>query len=75
LCGSLLLGFFTQALLDAAGRDLRPSIVVGTAAGALLPLLTWGLGGGPEMGPFAFFALWQGAYGASLVPLIKTAPA
>jgi hypothetical protein len=74
LCGSLLLGFFTLALLQPAPRALRLSIIVGAAAGALLPLLTWGLGSGPAAGPLAFFALWQGAYAASLAPL-RTASA
>jgi hypothetical protein len=71
LCGSLLLGFFTLALCGLTARAMQPSIAVGAAAGALLPLLTWGLSdGGPGAGPLAFFALWQGAYAASLAPIL-----
>jgi hypothetical protein len=71
LCGSLLLGFCTLALCGLAARAVQASIAVGAAAGALLPLLTWGLGdGGPGVGPLAFFALWQGAYAASLAPIL-----
>jgi hypothetical protein len=74
LCGSLALGFFTLVLLRADARAVRLSIVIGAAAGSLLPLLAWGLASGPGLGPLAFFAVWQAAYAASLAPVLATPP-
>jgi hypothetical protein len=73
LVGCLLLGLMTMLLLRAPGRlVLRWPVLVGGAAGALLGLLAlehddW------DLGLLAFFVLWQGAYAASLAPLLRPA--
>lgn len=72
--GSLLLGLMTMLLLRAPGRlVLQLPVLVGGAAGALLGFLAlrsfnsgWGF--------LTFFVLWQGAYAASLAPLLRAAP-
>jgi hypothetical protein len=66
LCGSVLLAAFTIALRHVARSALRLSIVVGAAAGALLPFATMGDWGGLAVGPLVFFVIWQGAYAAAL---------
>jgi hypothetical protein len=48
---------------------LRVPVVVGTIAGALLGLGT--LDNHNGWGFVAFFVLWQGAYEASLAPLLR----
>jgi hypothetical protein len=74
LAGSFLLGAFTMRLLNAPGRLLLwVPLLVGTAAGALLGLTKhdhsrWG------WTFLAFFVLWQGAYAASLAPLLRALP-
>lgn len=69
LLGSLLLGFLTRYLLRVPGRlVLRLPVVVGTLGGALLALANYGDDG---WGFLPFFVLWQGAYGASLAPLLQ----
>ena len=70
LAGSLVLGLSTKALLGVPGRlVLRRPVAIGTAAGALLGLA--GLDSHNGWGFLAFFVLWQGAYGASLAPLLR----
>jgi hypothetical protein len=70
LAGSLLLGLLTKLLLQVSGRlVLRVPVAVGTIAGALLGLGTLDSHNG--WGFIAFFVLWQGAYGASLAPLLR----
>ena len=72
LAGSLLLGFLTKFLLEVPGRStMGLPVAVGTVAGALLALGNFGDGG---WGFLAFFILWQGAYCASLVPLLRAVP-
>lgn len=67
LAGSLLLGLASRFLLQISMRlALRLPVAVGTVAGALLGLTVhddkgWGF--------LVFFALWQGAYGASLASM------
>ena len=70
LAGSLVLGLLAKFLLRVPVRlVLRLPVVVGTLTGALLGLGTiddhngWGF--------LAFFVLWQGAYGASLAPMVQ----
>ena len=71
LVGGLLLGLVTIRLLHVPARvALRWSVGVGGAAGALLGITThdnteWG------WTYLAFFVLWQGAYAASLAPLLR----
>lgn len=75
LAGSLLLGLASRFLFRTTARAaLRLPVAVGTIAGALLGLIAhddkgWGF--------LAFFALWQGAYGASLASMCpgKRSPA
>jgi hypothetical protein len=67
-CGSALLGALTIALTAAPPRILRASLVAGSAAGALFPLVPLGNGGLP-LGMLAFLAAWQALYAASLAPL------
>ncbi len=70
LAGSLLLGLLTKALLRAPGRlVLRGPVAIGTAAGALLGFASFDSHNG--WGFLTFFVLWQGAYGASLAPLLR----
>jgi hypothetical protein len=45
------------------------SVVVGGAAGVLLPLATMGDWRGVALGPLVFFVIWQAAYAASLAPV------
>jgi hypothetical protein len=70
LAGSLVLGVLAKALLQVPARlVLRRPVIVGTLAGALL-----GLGSIDDhngLGFLAFFVLWQGAYGASLAPMLQ----
>jgi hypothetical protein len=72
LAGSALLGVVTIYLLKAPARlVLRLPVLVGTAAGALLSLMAnddtkWG------WSQLILFALWQGAYAASLAPLLRS---
>jgi hypothetical protein len=70
LAGSLVLGVLARALLQVPARlVLRRPVIVGTLAGALL-----GLGSIDDhngLGFLAFFVLWQGAYGASLAPMLQ----
>jgi hypothetical protein len=74
LVGSILLGLVTMRLLRVPARVvLRWSPGVGGAAGALLGITTddhteW------AWPCLAFFVLWQGAYAASLAPLLRPAP-
>jgi hypothetical protein len=71
LAGSLVLGLLTKFLLQVPGRlVLRRPVVVGTVAGALLGLGSIDSHNG--WGFLAFFVLWQGAYGASLAPLLRS---
>jgi hypothetical protein len=73
LVGSLLLGLMTMLLLRAPGRlVLQRPVLVGGAVGALLGLIPlehndwcWSC--------LALFVLWQGAYAASLAPLLRQA--
>jgi hypothetical protein len=73
IVGSLLLGLMTMLLLQSPGRQvLQLPVLVGGAAGALLGLVAhdhsrWG------WTYLAFFVLWQGAYAASLAPLLRPA--
>jgi hypothetical protein len=75
LVGSLLLGLVTIRLLRVPARVVPQwSVGVGGAAGVLLEITThdhteWG------WSLLAFFVLWQGAYAASLAPLLRAAPA
>jgi hypothetical protein len=67
--GSLLLGLLSKFLLRVPGRlVLRLPLAVGTAAGALLAITNYD---DSRWGFLAFFVLWQGAYGASLAPLLR----
>ena len=70
LVGSLVLGVLATFLLRVPARlVLRRPVIVGTVAGALL-----GLGSIDDpygLGFLAFFVLWQGAYGASLAPMVQ----
>jgi len=69
LAGSLLLGLLTKFLLRVPGRStMGLPVAVGTVAGALLALGNFGDDG---WGFLPFFILWQGAYGASLAPLLR----
>lgn len=74
LIGSVLLGVMTMCLLRAPRRlVLRLSVLAGGAAGVLLWLAQF------EQPPWAWgylllFALWQGAYAASLAPLLRPGP-
>jgi hypothetical protein len=73
LVGSGLLGVATAYLLRAPYQSaLGLPVLIGGAAGALLPLINmvseWD-------GGFLFFLiLWQGAYAASLAPLLHPGP-
>jgi hypothetical protein len=68
--GSLVLGMLATFLLRIPARlALRRPLIIGTVAGALL-----GLGSIDDhngLGFLAFFVLWQGAYGASLAPMVQ----
>lgn len=68
--GSLLLALLTMPLLRVPAVAVRLSVAVGAIAGALLPLISIDDVGGISVGPLAFFVLWQGAYAASLGPLM-----
>jgi hypothetical protein len=69
LTGSALLALLSMPLLRGGIARLRLSVVVGTLAGALLPVSAIeGFEIVPGLG--AFFAIWQGAYAASLAPAI-----
>jgi hypothetical protein len=71
--GSSVLGLLTVRLTGRpAPSFLRNSVIVGTAAGALLGLA--GLDTHNDLWFLAFFVLWQSAYGASLLPLLHTGP-
>jgi hypothetical protein len=74
LAGSFLLGLLTKYLLRVPSRlVLGLPLAVGTVGGALLALANYGDDG---WGFLPFFVLWQGAYGASLAPLLRArAPA
>jgi hypothetical protein len=76
LAGSLVLGLASLPLLRVpAARVLGLPLVVGTVAGALLVLLSLeSEGHGAPKSLLAFFALWQGAYAASLAPLLRPEP-
>jgi len=56
----------------SAWRALHPSVLVGAAGGALLPLMLISLEGG--WGLLAFSVLWQGAYAGSLARLLRPTP-
>jgi hypothetical protein len=71
LLGSFLLGIATKHLLP--GRDApvwRLPVLVGSAAGALLPLINvfndW------NGGFLLFLVSWQGAYAAALAPMLRS---
>lgn len=69
LVGSLVLGLSMRLLFRAPSRlVLRLPVLVGGAAGALLGLIEY------DRTLLAFFVLWQGAYAASLAPLLRRAP-
>ena len=68
LAGSALLGGSTVWLLRVpAAVALRRPVVTGSVAGGLLPLLVWD----NAAALLAFLVLWQGAYAASLAPLLR----
>jgi hypothetical protein len=70
LVGSLVLGLLATYLLRVPGHlALRRPVIVGTLAGALLVL--GGIDDHNGWGFLAFFVLWQGAYGASLAPMVQ----
>lgn len=70
LVGSLVLGVLAKFLLGIPARlVLRRPVIVGTLAGALLGLGSFDDHNG--LGFLAFFVLWQGAYGASLAPMLR----
>ena len=69
LVGSVVLGVLSAFLLRIPGRlVLRRPVIIGTVAGALLGLGSFDDHNG--LGFLAFFVLWQGAYGASLAPMV-----
>jgi hypothetical protein len=72
--GSAILSFFSKLLFRWPGKhQLVRTVVVGTLAGACSPLATIGIHHNDySMGLLAFFVLWQGAYGASLAPLLSS---
>ena len=70
LVGSLILGVLSTYLLRIPARlVLRRPVIIGTVAGALLGLGSFDDHNG--LGFLAFFVLWQGAYGASLAPMVQ----
>jgi len=77
LAGTLVLGLASKLLLSVrAARALGLPVIVGTLTGGLLVLMSLDLDdAGMPKGLLAFFALWQGAYAASLAPLLQRAAA
>jgi hypothetical protein len=75
LTGSVLLGLASTPLLQApAAQVLGRPVVVGSLAGGTLELMMFGgEGHAVPLGLLGFFALWQGAYAASLAPLLQPA--
>ena len=73
LAGSLVLGLASKFLLrTSAAQTLGMPVLTGTAAGLLLLLMSLDSEGhGVPRSLLVFFALWQGAYGATLAPLFR----
>jgi hypothetical protein len=71
--GSAILGVACKLLLHIpAFQVFRMSVVAGTLFGGVLALLSWDIEGhGFPKSLLAFFPLWQGAYAASLAPLLQ----
>ena len=70
LIGCCVLGVATVFLLRVPYQSaLGLPVLVGTAAGVLLPLIN--LDDGSGVGWLVFYVLWQGAYAASLVRLMQ----
>jgi hypothetical protein len=71
--GSAILGVASKLLLRSpASRVFRMSVIAGTVAGGLLLLMSLDIEGHDfPKSLLAFFALWQGAYAASLAPLLQ----
>jgi hypothetical protein len=73
LAGSLVLGLASKFLLRTrAMRVLGLPVISGAIFGVLLVLMSFEPEGhGVPTGLLVFFALWQGAYAASLAPLLR----
>jgi hypothetical protein len=73
LAGSLVLGLASKFLLRVSvAQTLGMPVLAGTIAGLLLPLMSLDSEGhGVPRSLLVFFALWQGAYGATLAPLFR----
>ena len=74
LAGSLALGLASKFLLRvSAAQALGMPVLAGTIAGLLLSLMSLdSKGHGVPRNLLVFFALWQGAYAASLAPLLES---
>jgi hypothetical protein len=73
LAGSLALGLASKFLLRvSAAQALGMPVLAGTVTGLLLLLMSLDSEGhGVPRSLLVFFALWQGAYGATLAPLFR----